>query len=74
LTRAHKRRIYVTLRDLSVAESPPQEMRVESIWPNADWRRIWENLTQMPTSEPDKAEWYKVIHYIIPTNERLNNA
>jgi len=71
LTRAYNRRIYATLRDLSIAESPPQKMRVESIWPNADWRRIWENLTQMPTSEPDKAEWDKVIHYIIPTNKSL---
>ena len=46
-------------------------MRVESTWPNADWRRIWENLTQTPTSEADIAEWYKVTHDIITTNERL---
>ena len=70
-TRAYKRRIYVTLRALYIAVSPPQRMQVESIWPNADWRRIWENLTQTPTSEADITEWYKVIHDIIPTNERL---
>jgi len=28
--RTYKRRIYVTLRALSIAESPPQRMRVES--------------------------------------------
>jgi len=35
-TRAYNRRIYATLRALSIAESLPQKMRVESIWPNAD--------------------------------------
>jgi len=69
--RAYKIRIYETLRALSVAETPPQKMRVETIWPNADWRKIWDNLKQAPTSEADKAEWYKVIH-VIPTNERLH--
>lgn len=71
-TRAYKRRIYVTLRAYAIAESPPQKMRVESKWPNENWQQIWENLTQTPASETDKAEWYKVIHDIIPTNERLH--
>ena len=70
--RAYKLRIYETLRALSIAETPQQKMRVETIWPNADWRQIWDKLMQATTSEADKAEWYKVVHDVIPTNERLH--
>jgi len=27
-----------------------------------DPMQIWDNLMQAPTSEADKAEWYKVVH------------
>ena len=71
-TQAYKKRIYSTLKTFSIAISPPQEMRVARLWPHADWQTIWKNLIATPTSEADRAVWYRVIHDIIPTNERLH--
>jgi len=71
-TKAYKARIYTTLSALSIAMTPPQGMRIEKLWLHADWKVIWKNLAETPTSEADIAVWYKVINDIIPTNERLN--
>jgi len=32
---------------------------------------VWRNLVTAPSAESDIVNWYKVIHDIIPTNERL---
>jgi len=53
------------------ASSTPQEMRIARLWPQSDWQKIWENLTTALISEADKAVWYRTIHDILPTNERL---
>ena len=53
------------------ADAPPQEMRITRMCPQANWRQIWRNLTVAPTTEDDKAAWYRTIHDILPTNERL---
>ena len=71
-TKAYKARIYTTLRALSKAMTPPQGIRIEKLWPHADWKVIWKNLAETPTSEADIEVWYKVINDIIPTNERLH--
>ena len=47
-------------------------MRAEKQCPEAEWKIIWKNLELTPTTGEDKANWYKVIHDIIPTNERLH--
>jgi hypothetical protein len=67
-----KRNIYKTLRMMNNADVPPQEMRISRMWPQANWRQIWRNLTVAPTSEDDKAVWYRTIRDIHPTNERLH--
>ena len=47
-------------------------MRAEKQCPEAEWKTIWKNLALTQTTGEDKANWYKVIHDIIPTNERLH--
>jgi len=47
-------------------------MRVTRPWPNADWETVWRNLQEAPASEATKATWYRVIHDIVPTLERLH--
>jgi hypothetical protein len=37
-----------------------------------NWKDVWRNIVQSPSLESDIIHWYKVIHDVIPTNERLN--
>jgi len=69
--KSYKRRLYSTLKVLSDTAVPPQEMRVARIWPSTDWKAVWRNIVATPSSESDIANWYKVIHDVLPTNERL---
>lgn len=71
-TKVYKRRIYKTLRALAIAISAPLAMRIDRQFPEADWETIWKNLVATPTSDEDKAHWYRVIHDIIVKNERLH--
>jgi hypothetical protein len=47
-------------------------MRIEIKWPDTDWDRVWRNLWMAPITGNKRATWYKIIHDIIPTNERLH--
>ena len=47
-------------------------MRVQKLWPNTDWIRIWKNLNDAPVPENTRCVWYQAIHDIIPTNVRLH--
>jgi len=47
------------------------EMRIQKLWPNTDWIRIWKNLKDAPVSDNARCIWYQVLHDIIPTNARL---
>jgi len=71
VNKAYKAPIYTTLRALSIAMTPTQGIRINKLWPHADWKVIWKNLVETPTSEDDIAIWYKVINDTIPTSERL---
>jgi hypothetical protein len=53
------------------AAAGQQEMRVVTRWPHVDWGKVWTNLRDAPIFESTRAAWYRVIHGIIPTNERL---
>ena len=53
-------------------EAPVQGIRIVKLWPNSDWEAIWRNLALAPTAQSDIVTWYKVIHDIIPTNDRLH--
>jgi hypothetical protein len=48
-----------------------QETRVVTRWPNVDWGKLWTNLRDAPIFESKRAAWYRVIHDLVPTNERL---
>jgi len=47
-------------------------MCIERLWPVTDWATIWRNLRAAPVSETIKITWYRVVHDIVPTNERLH--
>jgi len=70
--RTYKKRLYLTIKMISAAAAPLQEMRTVRLWPRTDWITMWQNLAAATTSEIDTANWYKVIHDIIPTNETLH--
>jgi hypothetical protein len=48
------------------------EMRITKISPDHDWATIWSNVHIAPVSATTKGEWYRIIHDLIPTNERLH--
>jgi hypothetical protein len=45
-------------------------MRIETMYPNTQWTRVWKNLHEVWTTDAIRAAWYKVIHDIVPTNVR----
>ena len=47
-------------------------MSIESLWPTIEWPRIWKNLWTAPVTDSTKTTWYKIIHDIVPTKERLH--
>jgi len=53
-------------------QSGTQEMRITRLWPHTDWSTVWKNVGEVPVSGTNKAEWYKIIHDILPTNVRLH--
>jgi hypothetical protein len=68
----YKRRIYVTMVVL-LREMPTfPTMRVLRLWPPTDWNLVWANLHETPVPEDVKMEWYRAIHDIIPTHDRLH--
>ena len=70
--KAYKRRIYNTLQTLLRATPEPAEMRVTRLWPNTEWTTVWRNLQDTPVTQETKVTWYRVVHEIIPTHERLH--
>jgi hypothetical protein len=47
-------------------------MRITKIWPQVDWKHVWNNLHSTPVGNTDKIQWYRVMHDIISTNVRLH--
>ena len=69
--RNYKRRVYETLKSMATIATPPREVRISQIQPEIDWRKVWNNLHSIPTSEGARSAWYAVIHDLLPTNTRL---
>jgi len=65
--KVYKRRVYDTLHHISRMEKE----RVTTIWQITDWPSMCKNLAETTVTGEKKAAWYKVIHDILPTNERL---
>ena len=61
-----------TMQVLLRTETEPQEMRFARLWPNTDSKTVWQNFQTTPVSEGTKSIWYRLIHAIISTNERLH--
>ena len=68
--RTYKRQIYDTFHTMLRTESGTQEMRITRLWSQTDWSRVWKNVGEASISGTNKAEWYKIIHDILPTNVR----
>ena len=66
-----RQHIYRTLHKMAQVWGGTKEMRIEILYPNTQWTRVWQNLQAVWTSEKIRAEWYKVIHDIVPTHVRL---
>jgi len=47
------------------------EMSVTKKWPHINWARVWDNLSAAPVPESTRMAWFRVIHGLIATNERL---
>jgi hypothetical protein len=72
LPKTFRRRMYDTLCTMAQAGRTQREMRITQLHPRTYWKQVWENLHETWAPDPLKALWYKVIHDILPTNERLN--
>jgi hypothetical protein len=57
---------------LAGSSSDKLDMRIQTKWPTHDWKTIWSNLHMSPVNNTMKGEWYKIIHDLTPTNERLH--
>jgi len=64
--------MYDTKVILTNTVTKPTSMRIEQLWPTIDWPRIWKNLWTAPATDSTKTTWYKIIHDIVPTKERLH--
>ena len=59
------------MRILLQAEPEPKVISIVRLWPTTDWGSIWKNLQTVPVSERIKSTWFRAIHDILPTRERL---
>jgi len=71
--KSYKRRLYTLHLTSTQAAAGRPEKRVEKQWPNIDWVQTWKNLKEAPVPETTRNVWYRVIHEINPTNERLHH-
>jgi hypothetical protein len=69
--RGYKRRTYTAILHAIQGQHGPAPMRIEVRWPTVNWENVWKNLCTAPVSEKVRVHWYKVIHVLEPTNERL---
>jgi len=67
----YKERWYDTMHCKCRAETASKEMRITNLWPQTAWLKYGKNLREAPVPGATKAARYKVIHDILPTNERL---
>ena len=70
-TQAYKKRLYMTIHTIMRAMAGDHEMRVIKKRPHINWSRVWETLSAVPVPEPTQMVWFRVIHDLILTNERL---
>jgi hypothetical protein len=69
--RTFRARVYETLRRIKPAANPLRNVRI-MMYPTTDWERVWANLHATWATDSIKDNWFKDIHDILPTNERLH--
>jgi hypothetical protein len=67
-----RRRIYRVLHTMAVVATPIRPIRIVTLHPNLNWSQILRNLTNAWIPDVVRSTWYKVIHDILLTKERLN--
>jgi hypothetical protein len=70
--RSNKKRLYTTTFTMMRREVGDQELRIVRQHTDKNWEAAWKNLHNAPVPERQKSEWYKVVHDILPTQERLH--
>jgi hypothetical protein len=70
--RTIRSRVYETLRRIKLAANPSRNVRITMMYPTTDWERVWANLHASCAADSIKVNWFKVIHDILPKNERLH--
>jgi hypothetical protein len=67
----YKKRVYKTHVWLQRRDDEPVEIRIARKHPDIQWNKVWTNLQAAPVTIEVKDIWYKAIHDILPTNNRL---
>jgi hypothetical protein len=70
--RTCRTRIYETLRRIKLAGNPLRNMRITMRHPTTNCGRVCANLHATWAADAIKVKWFKVIHDILPTNERVH--
>jgi len=69
--RCFRRRIYASLRSMTLELKGTRDERVMTQHPTTPWSKVWGNLQAVWLSEELKAACFMVIHDLITTNDRL---
>jgi hypothetical protein len=72
--KAYKRHIYDTIHILLQETAEMADMHITRLWSNTDRENTWKILHTAPVPETTKGIWYRIIHDIIPMNERLHKT
>ena len=70
--RAFRKKMYGTSRTIRLAADPLRNVHITILYPQTDWERVWSNLHATWAADAIKVSWFKVIHDILPTKERLH--
>ena len=69
--RSVRKHLYNTLVALGKARKPEPTMMIETLYPEVCWDIVWTNLNAAWIPNTMTTTWYRVIHGIVPTNDRL---
>jgi len=72
ISKAYKSRIYDTMITLLRQTPELPVMQISRLWVNTDWATVWSNRHGTPVPEAIKMDWYRAVHDIVPTQDRLN--
>ena len=66
------RQVYETLLEtLLISPEMNKNIRMINYNPTRNWENIWKNITSIHLTANIQSAWYKTVHDIYPTNQRL---